>query len=390
MNPVEKLSSYFKKSFEEERFIKLILSKPKNKSVDYQKIKFETVALKDGLKIKCVYTTQTQEMTHNYSLDEALEVIDRYTENQLKNGILFCTDEDLHWFTNKKMKSTVKHLKPTLEKPQDLHHDKFKKRWVSEGKSGYLVDLEVCNAQGEIAPKMSRKFKQIDKYIDTLNGIIKHSALLEKSHLKIVDMGSGKGYLTFALHEYITHHLQKTCEIVGVEQRPDLVALCNEIAQKHDMQGLSFKQGSIADYGIEPIDVLIALHACDTATDDAIYKGIKSNAELIVTAPCCHKQVRKSLNVANELSNITQFGILQERQAEILTDSIRALSLESEGYKSQVFEFIADAHTHKNVMVVGVKKQRLETPQKYLDKIDALKNMFGVEYQKLERKLRKQ
>jgi hypothetical protein len=163
-----------------------------------------------------------------------------------------------------------------------------------------------------------------------------------------------------------------------------LVDICNTIAQKAGLANLNFVKGTIEKAELNKIDILIALHACDTATDDAIYRGIKSEAELIVCAPCCHKQIRKAMNVTNELNNVTRFGILKERQAEIITDTIRAMILEAHGYKTNVFEFISLEHTPKNVMIVGRKTKDKKNKKEILNNIAAIKRLYGIEKHYLE------
>jgi hypothetical protein len=198
-------------------------------------------------------------------------------------------------------------------------------------------------------------------------------------------MGSGKGYLTFALYDYLTHTLKKDATITGIEMREDLVNKCNQIATNSHYQNLKFEKGTIQETVLPAVDMLIALHACDTATDDAIFKGIKANAKVIICAPCCHKQIRKQMAPENELKSITKHGILLERQAEIVTDSIRALILEAQGYKTKVFEFIATEHTPKNVLIVGTKTNRTETEkQENLEKIAGLKKLFNIKSHYLE------
>ena len=168
-----------------------------------------------------------------------------------------------------------------------------------------------------------------------------------------------------------------------------MVDLCNQIATESGFSGLSFVQGTIEDYEAAGIDLLIALHACDTATDDAIFKGIKAKAELIVVAPCCHKQIRREIEkgkAKNDLDFLTKYGIFLERQAEMVTDGIRALLLEYAGYKTKVFEFISDAHTPKNVLVVGVRaKDNTSDKGGILEKISNTKKYFGIAYHHLEK-----
>jgi hypothetical protein len=202
-------------------------------------------------------------------------------------------------------------------------------------------------------------------------------------------MGSGKGYLTFALYDYLTNVLKLKAEVTGVEFRPELVELCNKIAGNTGFNQLRFEQGTIEKFDTKEIDILIALHACDTATDEAIFKGISAGAGLIVVAPCCHKQIRRQVESGkkgNDLDFLTKYGIFLERQCEMVTDGIRALILEYFGYKTKVFEFISDAHTPKNVMVVGIKNQKPQPKdERILKKIKESKTFFGIEYHHLEK-----
>lgn len=387
-NSTDEFISKYKQALAKGVFVKLSVANPRKKDSELKKLSFQLVELQNEKKIKCVYTNQTNDITKNYTLEESSSILKEQLEGAFKNATLFTTEEDLNLLFNKKMEARLMSKKASFSKPVSVEHNKTKKRLISPKDNQYFIKLGVTNQQGKINKNKVDKFKQINKYIETVDGIIKSSDLKNKQDIKIVDMGSGKGYLTFALYDYLHNTLGKSVQIVGVEQRPDLVSLCNSISKECKFEGLSFELGSIDSFKNSGIDILIALHACDTATDDAIYSGIQSKASIIITAPCCHKQVRKEFNITNELKEITQFGILEERQAEILTDTIRALSLEAEGYKSQVFEFIADAHTHKNVMLVGTRKKNSSDNQKYIEKIDALKNRFGVDYQHLEKKIR--
>ena len=203
-------------------------------------------------------------------------------------------------------------------------------------------------------------------------------------------MGAGKGYLTFALYDFLVNNLKIKADITGVEVRDDLVNKCNAIAQNVGFQNLQFEKGYITNYFLPKTDVLIALHACDTATDDAIAKGIKSQADLIICAPCCHKQVRKLMNCQTHLQSMLQFGIHNDRLAEMLTDTIRALILEANGYETSVSEFISTEHTGKNVMIIGKKRKADnmgENPSFYLQQIEKLKEEFGVKFHYLEKLL---
>src|SRR5690606_7817029 len=252
----------------------------------------------------------------------------------------------------------------------------------------YLQDLKLTDANGQVYKNAQDKWKQINHYIEILSGSLAN--LPKERNLRIVDMGAGKGYLTFALYDYLHSELKHDVSVVGVEFRQDLVELCNTIAERAGFNQLHFEEGTIENYTSETnMDVLIALHACDTATDDAIYKGIKDEASLIVVAPCCHKQVRRSLErikAKNDLDFMTQYGIFMERHAEMLTDSIRALILNYYGYDTKVIRFVSDQHTPKNVMIVAEKKSiSVERQQEILAKLASLKSYYGLDYQHLER-----
>jgi hypothetical protein len=163
------------------------------------------------------------------------------------------------------------------------------------------------------------------------------------------------------------------------------VKFSNELAEQYGFDGLKFEQGSIDQFNYEKVDVLIALHACDTATDDAIYQGIKSDASVIVCAPCCHKQIRKQIKADFEVLPQLKYGILMERQAEMITDTIRALIMEQKGYDSKIFEFISSEHTAKNLMIAGVKTNKNIDVEVLQQKINGMKKQYGIQYHYLEK-----
>lgn len=222
-----------------------------------------------------------------------------------------------------------------------------------------------------------------NKYLEIIEGLIESVTLPEEIH--IVDMGSGKGYLTFALYDYLANEKGLNVQVTGIELREELVAYCNDIAKKCGFDKLKFVCKPIQEYTEKRIDILIALHACDTATDDAIYKGIVSNAQLIVCAPCCHKQIRQQVKGIEQESPILKYGIFKERQFEMVTDTIRALILEQHNYHTKVFEFISNEHTRKNVMLVGAKDSSGIEDQTLQSKINDIKKEFHIDFHYLEK-----
>jgi len=363
--------------------IKLLLTGKRDKSSDLKKIIVTAVELKKGYCLNFVYRHNTKDITKNFEIAEGLELINKILENDFFNAEIFTNTENISYVVLPNGKAQLKTTKPVLQVPTTYTHDRVKERLIETKENIYLRELGITNAEWEVRREMSDKYKQINKYIELLAPNLNELSLTADFH--IVDMGSGKGYLTFALYDYLSNNQKHKIKMTGVEFREDLVNTCNIIARQANFDNLSFIQGTIEKTELEKIDMLIALHACDTATDDAIYRGIKSNAALIVCAPCCHKQIRKAMNVTNELSNVTKFGILKERQAEIITDTLRAMILEAFGYKTNVFEFISSEHTPKNVMIVGRKVQNTNPDkQQILNNIAALKQVFGIEKHYLE------
>ncbi len=231
------------------------------------------------------------------------------------------------------------------------------------------------------------KYRQIDKFVEIIGNLIRGQEKLASG--RIIDMGAGKGYLTFALYDYLTQTLGMTPEVIGVELRPDMVALCNRIAQNEGFTGLKFIEGAIRDTDCSGVDLLIALHACDTATDDAIYQGIRNGAQAMIVAPCCHKQIRRELEKsggAGEFAFMLRHGTFLERHSEMATDAMRALLLEMNGYSTKVFEFISDAHTPKNVMIVASKDGKAK-PERAAREYAKAKETLGIGEHALEKLL---
>lgn len=375
-----------KQFVEDKELIKLILSNKRDESSDLKNVIATIVNLKAGYRLNIVYRHNTKDITKNYPFEEGLEIILGMFTNNFLNGEIIANTENIKLTTNPKGKIKLSIKEPILQPLASFSHDNIKDRIIETKQNIYLRELGITNANWEVRRQMSDKYKQINRYIELISPEIKELGNLDE--LQIVDMGSGKGYLTFALYDYLHNNLKKKIKLTGVEFREDLVTLCNAIAQKAEFEDLNFITGTIEKAEINKIDILIALHACDTATDEAIFRGISSDASLIVCAPCCHKQIRKEFNVTNELSYVVKYGILKERQAEIITDSLRALILEAYGYKTKVFEFISTEHTPKNVMIVGRKvSSNTADKEKIMETVQAIKKIYGIEKHYLEKLL---
>lgn len=377
-NPEQQFLNDVKLAFIAGNLLRLKVSKPVHRAAELLDIVFRPVELQGELKLSAVYHYQTKDVTKNFLLADALTVLTGQLGQNFKNAVLFTPTQDVRLSYNKKMEPAVIVSKASVVTPANLQHDQAKQHLIKLTDNAYLRELGVLTESGQIAQNMSAKYKQINKFIEILAGLIKNSPLAEAKDISAVDMGSGKGYLTFAVYDYLVNTLQRSPTVTGVEVRQNLVELCNEIADNVQFTGLHFSQGTIQGYPAKPTDIVMALHACDTATDDAIYQGIMAQAAIIIVSPCCHKQIRSELHVTDALSDITQYGILKERLAEMVTDTLRSLVLEAHGYKTQIIEFISDEHTHKNLMITGVKTQAVSDKDKILEKIAKLKTLFGI------------
>ena len=365
----------------EDLLFKITFSKPRPKNKDIQNVYLKTAEIKHQLQYSLTYRYKTKDEVKNYKREEIITVLRNLIENSFFNAVLFTEDEETSLLQNKKGSSTM-FTKKTKEKiVLEASHDHKKTRYIPEN-APYLQMLGLAGKDGKIYDKSQDKYRQINKYIEILDHLIKD--LPTSKPISIADMGSGKGYLTFALYDFLTHTRGHRIRMTGYELRDDLVATCYKSAIDCGFVGLAFQQKSIEDANISDTDIVIALHACDIATDMAIAKGIQANASYIIVSPCCHKQIRNAMHHQNELSPILKNGILEERQAEIITDRIRALIMEAHGYKTQVFEFISSEHTDKNLMITGVKS---DVNPNAMAEVEAIKKLFGIEYHYLEKLL---
>ncbi len=372
------LIEILKKVLADKTFIRLILSSPADKSGDLNKITVRLFEIKNEPKLSFLFSHKTKDITKNFGIEDGIAQIGELFNNILTMCVIFTTENDLSFRRTKKDSILFKKLKPAHADCEfSTEHNLKKKRMIGVENNIYLERLGVTR-NGKVIEGMSGKFRQINRFVETIDGLLDDSGLNSKDELTVYDMGSGKGYLTFAVYDFLAIELKINTDITGIEFRPDLVELCNKISEECKFSGLKFLSGNISATKIEKADIFIALHACDTATDDAIFKGITAGAEVIIVSPCCHKQIRKQLCIENELKEITRHGILEERFAEMVTDTLRALTLEANGYKTHIFEFIADEHTHKNIMITAVKKKKTADPSLYFDKIGSIKKFMGI------------
>ncbi|SFV30653.1 Methyltransferase domain-containing protein [Devosia crocina] len=344
-------------------------------------IEARKVLLNAGERLSFVYRYKTRDITKNLTVDEAMSFVRSGLSGEYRSARIETTDYDLQ-FERQGDKYRLKKTEVTGRDAVEASHDRAKNRPLASGGKVWMKALGLAGADGKILAASQDKFRQINKMVEIFAPLIQE---LSPDHPRIVDMGAGKGYLDFALADHFKRTATRA-EIYGVELRPQLVEDGNRLAQESGFSNLHFVPGSILDYDATGADTVIALHACDTATDDAIYQGIRAGAELIAVAPCCHKQVRRQMEEGTadtRLDFLLRHGTFLEKQAEMVTDGLRALLLEASGYRTKVFEFVSDAHTPKNNLIVA-QKGRAGSREAAMRRVGEVKAMFGIEKHYLE------
>ncbi len=380
---IEKFVSEFTRSLAEEKFVKMTLGNYKGADAHLQKLLLRLIETRKGSRLFFLYRYDTRDTAKNFDFRESAKILREILGKDFFSGHLFTTENDFQLDIGKKGKSRLNTAKPTFKAKMPVEHNREKSKQIDPN-NFYLRALGITTDHGEIRDKQHDKWKQINKFVETLGSLFDKSELKDRKTLNIVDMGSGKGYLTFATYDYFKNIRGIDVSVTGVDTKSQLVGLCNDIAAGSEFENLKFVHGYIGEFDLKDVDILIALHACNTATDDAIFQGIKASADLIVVAPCCHQEIRPQIVAPEMLSNILKHGIMLEREAESITDGLRALLLEKSGYSTKLFEFVSTEHTPKNNMIVGTKSKKETENEKLNEQIKSIKDFYGIKEQRLE------
>ncbi len=382
----QKFFAILRASVEEGTLRRLTLGKPQDSTDGLENVHVRPVVLRDAPHYTFVWRHTTRDVTKNHSPAEALAQLEPLIGTQFHSAHLFTAERTTQLEYNKK---GVPRL--TAGKAAELKtatgHDRVKPRVLTPDSQPWLQALGILTAAGTVSEGMADKHRQIHKFVEILSHLSNEANLPADRPLEIADMGCGKGYLTFATHDYFNLVAGRPANVTGFEARPALVEFCNGVAQQTQRSRLHFEAGVISEAKLPALDVLIALHACDTATDDALARGIAADATLLVVAPCCQKELRPQLHAAPVLAPALRHGIFQERHAEFATDALRALLLEWAGYETKVFEFISTEHTAKNTMITAVRKSGQEHKPAVVEKIRAFADFYGIKNQALARHL---
>ena len=402
-DPLERFFDLLEHSLDEGGFVKLVLAKSRRPEADIARLSVRRIALKTQPCLSFVTSHSTRDVTRNHAVPEGLALLREQVASAFSHAHLLTSTEDIQLLTSKRGKRSLSRRQAAhvdargdagteagteaRADTQAAPHDRAKQRLIAQDRP-FLMALGVTDAQHQVVPAMSRKWKQINKFVEVFSHALAASPLAQAKQVRVVDFGSGKGYLTFAVHDHLRRTPGRDVQVTGVELRLEMVQLCNAVVARLGLGGLRFEQGDVRSHMPEKLDVMIALHACDTATDHAIHVGVRAGAAIILCSPCCHKQLRPQLLSPHPLRPILQHGVHLGQEAEMLTDGLRALLLDACGYETQVFEFVSLEHTQKNKMILAVKRAHAQPPDTVLAQIREIKGFYGIRDQCLETLLR--
>ena len=331
----------------------IIISNQRKKDA-VKKVKIRPVLMKDELYFQASETVDKKEIHTNYTAEQLLQKIDIWLRDQFKQLELTSATRTIHVLVSKKGKATIKVKNECNKRKQPLEHNRKKEYIIDSGKPiDFLVDLGVMTKEGKIVHAKYDKFKQINRFLEFIEDILPH--LPKDREVTIIDFGCGKSYLTFAMYHYLKVMKEYDIRIIGLDLKEDVIAYCNQLKERYGYEKLNFYQGNIESFeGVSHMDMVVTLHACDTATDYAIDKAVRWGASVILSVPCCQHELNGQMH-SEMLEPIMQYGLLRERFCAIATDGLRAQLLEMAGYRTQILEFIDMEHTPKNLLIRAVK-----------------------------------
>ncbi len=409
----QKFIARLQQSLADGSFVKLGLGRPHGGDPTLLKLLARRVVIKGQDQLSLVWRHRTKDITKNLPPTEAVALVDSLLGDAAASGFhhahLQTSGHDIQLARGRKGQwglriGRLSAAAPPAAAPvaasadeddgatdsgdgRYLGHDRARRHPLALTLP-FLAELGITDAQQRLVPAMARKWRQINKFVEVLGHAIAQSPLAGRDPaqpVRVLDFGAGKGYLTFAVHEHLRAS-GRVPAVTGVELRGELASLCNQAVARLGLQGLQFDAGDVRSHPAAATDIMIALHACDTATDVAMHRGVTAGAAIILCSPCCHQELRPQLQAPPVLAPLLRHGIHMATQAEMLTDTLRALLLQTAGYDTRVFEFISPEQTSKNRMVLAVRRARPLPPaqlQAVRDELAALKTFFGVRQQTL-------
>ena len=358
-----------------DKLIDIVISGQKNKSEDKAvKVRIRPVILKNEIEYQVSEFVGRKVLHSNHGAADVKKKIIDYMTEDFKQAQINMTDAAATILSSKSKTLTCKYKKAgQLKVQRDLSHNRTKKYIIQEGKPvAFMIDLGVMGQDGKIIRTRYDKFRQINRFLEYIEDIL--PKLDKERELTIIDFGCGKSYLTFAMYYYLKELKGYNIRIIGLDLKADVIEHCNELRTRYGYDKLDFYVGDIATYkDVDKVDMVVTLHACDTATDYALAKAVKWGAEVILSVPCCQHEANRTIK-SDILSPVMDYGILKERMAAIVTDAARAKLLTANGYDTQILEFIDMEHTPKNLLIRAVKssKEDISAREKTKDMLEAL------------------
>ena len=358
---------------------KIILSNPFRKSEEYKKIVIEN----KGKTYQIAKYTDKQVFHENVKKEELFEKIYALAENRYKQINGMSASEEHIILISKKGNCTYKVKKTATDtvklQAKQQEHNRQKNYILKEGMNiAPLVDMGVFTKDGKVVNAMYDKYKQINRFIEIIDDEVSH---LKVEELNVIDFGCGKSYLTFVVYYYLTEVMKLKVNMIGLDLKEDVIKKCNQAAEKYNYTNLKFEVGDVNGFKAPfDVDMVITLHACDTATDFALYNAIQWKAKMIFSVPCCQHELNKQIK-PEELSLLSRYGIIKERFSALATDAIRGNLLEYCGYKTQLLEFIDFEHTPKNILIRAVRRPIMpkQVKEKMLAEVRAMMKEFSFE-----------
>ena len=358
-----------------DKLIDMVISGQKNKSEDKAvKVRIRPVILKNEIEYQVSEFVGRKVLHSNHGAADVKKKIIDYMTEDFKQAQINMTDAAATILSSKSKTLTCKYKKAgQLKVQRDLSHNRTKKYIIQEGKPvAFMIDLGVMGQDGKIIRTRYDKFRQINRFLEYIEDIL--PKLDKERELTIIDFGCGKSYITFAMYYYLKELKGYNIRIIGLDLKADVIEHCNELRTRYGYDKLDFYVGDIATYkDVDKVDMVVTLHACDTATDYALAKAVKWGAEVILSVPCCQHEANRTIK-SDILSPVMDYGILKERMAAIVTDAARAKLLTANGYDTQILEFIDMEHTPKNLLIRAVKssKEDISAREKTKDMLEAL------------------
>jgi len=357
---MNRLKNLFESLFQGSELIRMIFSGKRRKSLEYGKVTIRPVKIGEALAFQAEYTFEKKVTHQNLDPEEAQTLAMKLLTEDFKQINIFTVAEDIQILAAKPEKARIT-TKPATKGMPSLAHNREKKRIIPDGTPcDFLIRLGVMDQSGKVIQKFYSKYRQINRYLEIIEDVF--PALPKGRTLRIIDFGCGKAYLTFALYYYLKILKGLDVEIIGLDLKKDVIRFCSKIAEDLGYDELKFLMGDIADYAGEEADMVVTLHACDTATDYALINAVSWNSKVILSVPCCQHELFSQIQ--NDLHQpMLKYGILKDRLTEYLTDGLRGLKLEAAGYDVAMIEFTSLEHTARNIMIKAVKSGGPESPK---------------------------